>query len=320
MEWTPYLDKCIRILGEASESTWDGVLIAQVKSQLIANQVTCPSTDDVFDLESSNPLPTSTIAALQTQMNDVRQSTPSHAATLRISSPYPFVLIDPCLHLSAATTQFYLLSAQLRIHEASFSRPRVQDQTGQAHIRRLQDLNAALRCAELWTRTLWEMPISHWLGFNVDLFAQLMHCVVVLFKLSAVDEIGWDTTEVKQRADVFAVLDRIAATMQTRVVPEMGIANGTGSRTSLLYKHGLFHLIKGFLMAKITAERSQQSAALFPTPDSGDSVQNDATYAEEQDVSMMGFETFMDLMDEPWASDILNFSWDIPVDDQVTWF
>jgi hypothetical protein len=80
------LDKCIRILGDVSEHPFDAVLIAQVKSQLIANQVTCPSTDDVFDVESSNPLPASTISALQTQMNDIRQSTPSQAASFRESA------------------------------------------------------------------------------------------------------------------------------------------------------------------------------------------------------------------------------------------
>jgi hypothetical protein len=161
------------------------------------------------------------------------------------------------------------------------------------------------------------MPISCWLGFHVDLFAQLMHCVVVLFKLSLIDEVGWDLMEVKRRADVFAFLDRVSETMQNRVVPEMEIVDGT-SRTSLLYRHGLFHLIKGFLMAKITAERGQQSAALFLTPESGDS-QHDSAYAADHDMPMMQYETFMGLMDEPWASDILNFSWDVPVDDYVTW-
>lgn len=147
--------------------------------------------------------------------------------------------------------------------------------------------------------------MADWIGITVDYFTQLTHILVVLFKLTTLDEPGWDLEEVRRRADVFDFLDRACESMD-RVPAELGIVDADGPRRGLFFKAVyMLRTIKALFVAELPPGMLPNA---LPTPGSSGADYND-TAAFEGEFSIS--EDFvLDLENEPWLSDIFGSSWD----------
>lgn len=115
---------------------------------------------------------------------------------------------------------------------------------------RIQDLDSILQAAEKWLDAAIRLSLYEWSAINVDSFNQFTHCLVVLFKLSTLDEPGWDVAEVRRRADVFEILDQFSGTVD-RVREVLGITDTDGPRKSLFVKaKQLFAVIRALFIAE----------------------------------------------------------------------
>ncbi|KAI1112125.1 hypothetical protein F5Y14DRAFT_283342 [Nemania sp. NC0429] len=290
LRWNRYLDECLRILGEADETIMDSLLITQIKCQLITHQVTYPK-DDLWGEDSPTSPSEIVAAALLGQVEDLQRSLP------------------PLLR-SERTAQFYINSTKLTIQSSVLSRPIPKDHAAHLaqQLQRVQDADATLRTTESWLATFFEMPLFNWTGINVDLFAQLTHCLVVLFNLTTLETPGWDAEAVRRRADVFEMLDRAAETVD-RVPATLGIVDAEGPRRGLLFKTSyLFRAIKTLFLAEMGPQKQQyqqqnqkqqqqqQQQALSVAQDGAVGFGDDAYVSDE---------FLMSLWDEPWFSDIL---------------
>ncbi|KAI3323024.1 hypothetical protein HD806DRAFT_535520 [Xylariaceae sp. AK1471] len=281
LRWTRYLDECLRILGEGGETMMDHLLVTQVKCQLLTKQLACVSTDESLEEEDSKSPSAVLTAALLGQLEDVWRNLPALIRSERIA-------------------QFYLYSAKLTIQASLLSRPSAQDHSSLARFRKLQDLDSTLTTIERWLAVFFEMPLFNWVGITVDIFAQFTHCLVVLFKLTTLNETGWDLAEVRRRADVFEVLDRASEAID-RVPATLGIVDVDGPRKGLFFKTPyLLRTIKALFLAQMAPE---------PQPDAWQSPQNnvsgDLNGAGGSLDSLIPDEVLMGLWDEPWLSDIL---------------
>lgn len=81
LRWTRYLDECLSVLAEGSETDLDILLAMQIKCQIITNSLTCPHSDGESENESSNGMPPVLMAAMKGRLNDVKQSLPSQTQT-----------------------------------------------------------------------------------------------------------------------------------------------------------------------------------------------------------------------------------------------
>ncbi|KAI0181837.1 hypothetical protein GGR52DRAFT_57594 [Hypoxylon sp. FL1284] len=257
LRWTPYMDECLRILSEGKETQGDIVLAAQVKCQIITYQLTRPPTNYPAGGESLKAPSTILTDALLRQLNDIRQSLP---ADLR----------------SHRAAQFYLDYTEIKIRESQslLAQPlAADDAAGLSNLQRLQELDAALTAVERWLGLLFEWPARECVGADAEMFAQFSQCLVVLFKLGTLEQLpGWDLAEVRQRADVFAVLDRFSAFVA--VLPgKLGIVDADGPRRGLLFKVNLLvRAIKALFLAEMPGHAQQGPTAAadsFPTPISG---------------------------------------------------
>lgn len=80
-----------------------------------------------------------------------------------------------------------------------------------------------------------EFSLEDWVGVNVDIFAQFTHCLVVLFKLTVLEEPGWDVAEVKRRANVLRIRDHYRDKIE--LVPQaIELVDAPGSRCGLFSK------------------------------------------------------------------------------------
>jgi hypothetical protein len=199
--------------------------------------------------------------------------------------------------------QFYLYSTKLAIQDFVLNKPRAQDQAGLSQVRRLQSLNSILTTAESWLTVFSETPNVEKLGINVDLFAQFTHCLVVLFKLTNLEESGWDVEEVRQRADVFKILDHFCETVQL-VPAELGIVDADGPRRGVFFKTKyLLRAIKELFLAEMSPNvrpiALQPYQSVFDGNAATDSV-GDGSVSDD---------FVLDLSDEPWLSDIMEYSY-----------
>lgn len=292
LRWTPYLDDCLRLIGEGKETYLDVYLAAQIKCQIITNHLTCPCAYELTGPDSLKVSSAVLTSALLRQLNDIQKSLPPQVRSDR-------------------TIQFYLYYTELKIRESYLSRPRAVDgidHTGVPHFQRLQDLEATLNVVERWLSVFYEMPLCDWVGFTADLFTQVTQYAVVLFKLTIVDEPGWDLQDVKRRADVFELLDRSCEDVG-RVTEAMGMIDSDGPHHGLFFKMPrLLQEIKGLLLAELPPNMS--TGGNLPTPESG-ITDNNANGATE-------FTGDFSFMDDIYLSmvqdDILAPVWDFRLD------
>ncbi|XDG02863.1 hypothetical protein ABKA04_002478 [Annulohypoxylon sp. FPYF3050] len=244
LRWTSYLEECVRILSEGRETHRDILLTAQVKCQIITNHLSCASPDEAIGIESPKAPSAALTTAMLRQLNNIRQNLPADVASHR-------------------TMQFYLFHTELRIREAALGRSKPLDQTGISQFQRVQDLEAVLNTIERWYVAYTEMPLCDWIGFTADVFTQFMQFIVVHFKLSILDEPGWDVQEVRRRTDVFENIDRACENVE-RVPAILGMVDADGPRCGLFFKMTtILREVKALFLAEM------QPPAAFPTPETG---------------------------------------------------
>ncbi|KAK3391310.1 hypothetical protein B0H63DRAFT_389631 [Podospora didyma] len=213
---------CLRILGKGQETPLDRVLSLQVRCQIINNQVTSPA-DEAEEESSKAPMSGMLISALLGQLADIRDSLPAHIISERVC-------------------QFYLAHTELAIRENFLSRrPPTKPTSQESQFQRTKDLESVLTTAERWLGVLGSLPFGDWAGVSVDLFTQMTHTLVVLFKLSTLATTnheslpGWDTDDVRQRANVLAILDVWIETIQ-QLPGVLRIIDAEGPRRGLFFK------------------------------------------------------------------------------------
>lgn len=147
------------------------------------------------------------------------------------------------------------------------------------------------------------MPSIYWAGVSVDTFAQFTHSLVVLLRLTTLEEPGWDRDEVRTRVDVFATLDR-ACERVDRIPGELDLVDSAdGTRSGLFFKTNyLFRAIKQLFLrhAKDNAAEVEQSVSM-----AGKGMES-VFEAQASQASTSEDELIMDLSNEPWLADLLD--------------
>ncbi|KAJ4387719.1 hypothetical protein N0V93_008318 [Gnomoniopsis smithogilvyi] len=290
LRWTHYSDECLSTLAEGSETELDILLTMQIKCQIITNSLTCPFPDEAVGNESLNGPPPVLMAAMKGRLNDIKQSLPPQIR-------------------SARTSQFYLHSTETSILECFVSKkPPQNDRTGASQFRRIQELQSVLDSVERWLSLFLDMPLLHWTGVSMDIFTQFTHNLVVLFRLTTLDEPGWDIDQVRKRADVFSILDR-ACDLVDRIPGELGLMDADGQRSGLFFKTNyLFRAIKQLFLRQARAKGTQVEKAVT---NFGQGVE------VESSPQMPAYESttttedlIMDLSNEPWLADLLEMNLD----------
>ncbi|KAF4979049.1 hypothetical protein FZEAL_4680 [Fusarium zealandicum] len=242
LNWTPYLEDCVRMLSQGEETHLDVVLTTQVKCQMVARQLDVlppsqPSSDGI-----PQAVPTILAAALLRQLGDMKNALP-------------------------ASVQ----SDKLTVRAALIAARNPSSQAGAESFQRLQNLESVLRSAEQWLALVFDLSLSDLLGMSVDFCTQFFHSLVILFKLNTHNEPGWDKEEVKRRADVIKVLDHSCDIIK-EVAPAFGLTDCPGPRKGFLFKAvGLFQAIKTLFLTEAQGNTREASPSQ-PIPEPEDDM------------------------------------------------
>lgn len=133
-----------------------------------------------------------------------------------------------------------------------------------------------------------------------------MQFIVVHFKLSILDEPGWDVQEVRRRADVFENIDRACENVE-RVPAILGMVDADGPRCGLFFKMTtILREVKALFLAEM------QPPAAFPTPETGADA-NDINIGGNG-VEAMDFSFSDEFLMGMLQDDILSPGWDFRPD------
>lgn len=78
----------------------------------------------------------------------------------------------------------------------------------------LDNLHGVLRTISSWMAAFETLPPLAPMGFTYPVFAQLSHCALSLFRLTVLRDPAWDRAAVRRTADVFDIVDRLAARLE----------------------------------------------------------------------------------------------------------
>ncbi|KAJ9130362.1 Zn2/Cys6 DNA-binding protein [Pleurostoma richardsiae] len=291
LRWTSYMDDCVRTLGEKRETDLDLLLVTYVRCHLITNPLIRSPADDPPEGEATEESSPILMKAMLTQLEDIRRSMPQDV-------------------LSDRNAQLTLQSTELAIRQGVINKPRgVMSQTAQSNLQRLAELEALLSGAERWLEIFFSMPLADWVGINTSNFGQFTHCLTILFKLSNLDEPGWDTEMVRGRADLLEVIDRYCESME-RVPAVTGMVDASGPRSGLMFKTApIMRLVKDLFAAEMRPKATTGAV-------DGPSGSADAGEADEFTADSMGLpdDVLAVLAEEPWFTDIFVPSWDFDMD------
>lgn len=86
-------------------------------------------------------------------------------------------------------------------------------------IKQIESLQKCLSAVESLFRTWEGIPPHRLIGLTFSTFMHKIQGIVALFRLSTLDNIpAWSTAEVRKRLDIFALLDRLSALMESAAV------------------------------------------------------------------------------------------------------
>lgn len=204
------MDECLEVLSQQQEWEGDDLLIAQVKVQLLVEQVTRAAS------QSPDGVPPGyVLASLQAQLQATAAQLPPHLkhngrSALNITPPIP--KISSNTH-TTDTILSHISYAELAIHEPAMTKLPLTgphaNRGALASIQRYEALEACLNAVHDWFDRHFSIPSYVYIGMTFTYWWNMAHCMLMLYKLSVLDEPAWNRRAVRLRLDLLAVCDRL---------------------------------------------------------------------------------------------------------------
>ena len=225
LRWTPHLDECLEVLDERRECLTDEILVQQVRMQLIIEKVTRGNwSDGVPETAEHNKIPVSFyLQALHSQLEEVKTKIPPRLqgnGQLPSTNPFPI-----CSNISVEVVLAHYYSTELIINEVALSQTPII--ANQPSFHQLERLYACIKSIKSWFEVFFTIPPVAYIGFPFSIFSQLVRCLVILYRLSTLDDPAWDKNGVRETANLLAIFDQVISNME-QVVTLSGLDN-TGS-------------------------------------------------------------------------------------------
>lgn len=204
LAWTPYMDECLHILSEQPEWEGDDLLVAQVKVQLIVDQLVRATS------QSPDGIPPSyVLSVLRTQLHSVKTQLPPHLQQ-NGKSAIPMLVSRALLTGLQDILLSHISYTELAMHEAALAKPPTPPLNGaMPALQRYEAMEGSLSAVKAWFDQHFSIPSYVYVGMTFGYWCSMVHCLLVLFRLSTVDDPAWDRRAVRHRIDLLAICDRL---------------------------------------------------------------------------------------------------------------
>ncbi|KAJ5166801.1 phosphoketolase 1 [Penicillium canariense] len=266
MQWTPYMDECICALSQSNESPYDEMFVHQVRLQRIVGEVESAR-------ETSKAPPDFYLKFLQQKVDEVKTSISSR---LREDRKFQYSISNHSSHLLTFPSTG-VLSASVFYTELSIF-GLVLSRKSPPGFQRLEYLYTCLNTVKSALENFFTVPISDYPGISFPVFTQLVRYIIVLYKLSTLNDSVWDLNLVRSSIDVIQVIDQVINNIKL-AMSEMGeeCASGVLERSI-----GIFSRFKSWSLPNLPVHVAPEESGIIDLPDSEESyTQLDALFFED---------------------------------------
>ncbi|GFN17280.1 hypothetical protein AtubIFM55763_004275 [Aspergillus tubingensis] len=198
LRWTRHLEDCLRLLEEQQECANDGILVQQVRLQLVTDGLSLGSRyGGSSGVESMRPSPSVYLRPMQTQLQSRLQEIMSRHGCH--SKGYKIVLL-------------HHYNTSLSLYESALPKGAISS-TVNVTYEHLDYLYGCLDATKSWFDVFLSIPPGEYIGFPFAVFAQMVQNLATLFQLSTLESPLWDTANVRRTADILRILDTIVSHM-----------------------------------------------------------------------------------------------------------
>ncbi|XXG98168.1 hypothetical protein Hte_004489 [Hypoxylon texense] len=207
MRWTPQMEEGLHALSVNKACPTDEVFAFQVRLQLLAQRsihirdqrqedstLIAPST-------TATPLPASIyVRSFHSQLQELRASLSPDLAqdgVLIAHMHYIELCINETLHTANS-------------NEPLLATPGKSGSSNMTGFERLECLWRSVNAIKSWLDIFFTLPSITLSSLSFLLRAQLARCLVVLYRLSTLEDPSWDRQAVRSTVDLLLVLDRVA--------------------------------------------------------------------------------------------------------------
>ncbi|PYH46320.1 Zn(II)2Cys6 transcription factor [Aspergillus saccharolyticus JOP 1030-1] len=197
LRWTSYMDECLRLLEEQQESINDEMLVQQVRLQLVNDKL---NLGGFFggSKGSMRPSPAVYIRPMQAQLQTQLQGIMSRVRPN--SQGYIEILL------------LHHYNTSLSLYESALTKGTIASITNVSY-EHLDYLYGCLEATKSWFDVFLSIPAAEYIGFPFAIFSQMVQNLVTLYQLSTLDSSVWDTTNVRQTADIIQIMNMVISNM-----------------------------------------------------------------------------------------------------------
>ncbi|KAI1379514.1 hypothetical protein F4677DRAFT_334964 [Hypoxylon crocopeplum] len=273
LRWSSHLDGYLSNLAQDSTVSQDETLIAQVKMQLIINQM----YDDSWQSVSGGGPPALYLSALRSQLHEITRQEKLGTAVRN----HPMIL------------ELYNFT-ELIINEAAMSKPTTP--WNEPDLRRFEIYQGCLVSIKAFLDTFFATPIALLGSMPFTSFPQLVRVVRCLHRITTIQDPAWDRAAVRRSVDLIPTCDRIIGMFEYLKAASALVSPDGGEDESQNWGLGVFRKMRAAWhneMANMdAANNTSREASMVDGPQGG------------------GFATAIDFSGDPWLSDVMNDFWE----------
>ncbi|KAH8892008.1 hypothetical protein GQ53DRAFT_794145 [Thozetella sp. PMI_491] len=210
MRWTPWMEECLCTITANQECHSDEVLAFQVRMQRIAQRTMHVREQQQQQQHQHQNGQTSSVGApipaflylkaLQGELQELKASMSPRLQQNQVILTH-VSYVELCIHETAHPSS--LSTSLLTTPAASYG-------GSMPGFERVECLWSSLQAAKAFTDVFTSLPPDTCIGLPFLSWAQYAACIVILYRLSTLEDPGWDCRAVRQTVDLLAVLSAMA--------------------------------------------------------------------------------------------------------------
>ncbi|KAK1750386.1 C6 transcription factor [Echria macrotheca] len=204
LRWNSSMDEYLKDLEERQEAPLDKVLVTLAKLKLIGDEALRPYSLPSRPTDQLGFLQVFQVKTLQASVNQIREKLPAGLET-------------------EGSVLLHFLEIELQIHEIGlYTVPPRGKTTHAPDSQRLAMLARCVQAARSWFDCFFSLPPASYAHYSFSLWVQLCHAITSVYRLSLLEEPGWDTSLVRDSLDLMQLMDMLVERLK-RTAEEAGL-------------------------------------------------------------------------------------------------
>jgi hypothetical protein len=197
------MDDSLKILSQQREWEGDDLLVAQVKVQLIVEQLTRATVQS----PDGDP-PGYLLATLLSRLQNTKAQLPLHLQQNGMFPPTQQISLSAA-NITQDTILSHISYAELVIQDAAMTKSKTSYNGFMGEMQRHEAMQASLSAAKDWVDRHLSIPSYVYVGMTFGYWWNMAHCLLTIYRLTVLDEPAWNRAAVRSKCDLLLICDQL---------------------------------------------------------------------------------------------------------------